>query len=122
MRRVGYGLALALSLAPAAFAATGPCTETTEITTPGYTTLSDRPARLCGVTLFATGSNAYCNVFDSPTAVPTHALSRVLAEPGSSGSGNSDQVWFGDYGYQTRYGLAAYVVNGRCVIHFGTSP
>lgn len=121
--RAVIGLVLAFGLAPAAHAALGPCTDTQEITSPGFVELSARPARVCGVSFFATAANGYCHVFDSPDADdPSHGQSRTVAEPGAAASGNHAWVGFGDNGYQTRFGLGAYAVNGRCVVFFGTTP
>ena len=112
------GLLLCGAVPQVALAATSPCTDTREITTPGYVELSARPARVCGVAFFATANNGYCHVYDSPGNA-SHAQARTVAEPGAATSGNSAAIGFGDNGYTTRFGLGAYVVNGRCVVYFG---
>ena len=122
-RAIVGGLLLVGAVSPVALAATSPCTDTREITSIGNTTayveLSARPARLCGVSFIATAANGYCHVFDSPDPDdPTHGQVRTIAEPGAATANNSASVGFGDYGYATRFGLGAYAVNGRCVIHF----
>ena len=125
-RSLGLAVAGLLLRGPAAFAAVGPCTETTEVTTAGassYTSLSDRPARLCGVHLIATAANAWCHVIDSPSSTnPTHGQARTIAEPASATSLNGDHAWFGDNGYPTRFGLGVAVTNGRCIVHWGSTP
>ena len=116
------GLLLLAAVSPVALAATSPCTDTREITSQTVVSLSDRPARLCGVAFLATAANGYCQVFDSPDATDSHGQARIVAEPGAATAGNSASVGFGDNGYPTRFGLAVFSVNGRCIVYFGTSP
>lgn len=119
MRTMGLALVGCCLLAAPAFAAIGFCTNTTEITTTGGNTISETPARICGVHFYATAANGYCVVYESPVSTdPTHAQARVVAEPGAATSRDADHVYFGDSGYPTRFGIGAYTVNGRCIIHW----
>ena len=129
MRRAGFWLVLLVWGAPAAFAAVGPCTETTEVVgTAGVmttTSLSSRPARLCGVHFIVNnaGGGGFCQVFDSPDSTDVaHAQSRIIAEPGGTAAGDADHAWFGDNGYPTRFGLGVVAAGGRCIVHYGMAP
>ena len=109
-----------LILAAPAFAARGPCTDTTEVTTfAAGTVISSTPATLCSVQFLATASNGFCQVVDSPDGTLGHAQARVVSEPGAATSGNSAQQFFGDSGYRTRFGLTVASDDGRCVLHWG---
>ena len=114
------GLLLLGAVSPVALAATSPCNETIELTSPAFVEISATPARVCGVAFFGTAANGYCHIFDSPDADnPAHGQSRTVAEPGSATALNSNAVGFGDNGYPTRFGLGGYAINGRCVVHYG---
>ena len=133
MRPVAIGLVLLgwLTLVAPASAATGPCTDTTEVTTFGVTgtSLATRPAVVCGVSFIATAAvpggsgvaGGFCQVSDSPDGTINHAQARVIAEPSAATVGNSAAVNF-EGGYRTRFGLAAASDDGRCIIHWGAAP
>lgn len=98
------------------------CTKTTEITSDTSVSISTRPAIVCSVQFIATESNGFGVVFDSPdnTAQNSveHGQFRVIAEPGQATSGNSITHPFGDDGFLTNFGLGAYVVRGRMIVHW----
>ena len=126
VKKITIGLALAsFLLAGPAFAQNvglRRCTRTTEITSNPSgvgTSLSSGPAIVCSVQLFATSSNAWGQVYDSPSATdPTHGQSVNISEPGAATSGNSSAHFFGDQGILTNFGLGAMVHNGRLVIQW----
>lgn len=100
--------------------AIGPCREVTEITSTGNTlTLSSSKTTFCGVQFIATAANGHVRVYDSPDCSEDHAQARTLAEPSAATSGNSDSAWFGNPGYNTRFGLCASVDHGRAYIFWG---
>ena len=125
MTRKACGLVLLglLTLAAPVFAATGPCSDTTEVTTYGAsgTALATVPAMVCGVSFIATAANGFCQVVDSPDGTITHGQARVIAEPAAATAGNASAVNF-EGGYRTRFGLAVASDDGRCIVHWGATP
>lgn len=121
---IGVNLALlAFTQARPAFAVTG-CNKTTEVTScsgsgcTNGTNISSGPSRICSVQLFATGANAWAQIFDSPDDTAGHGQSVIRSEPGVATAGNSVTHFFGDEGLPTTFSLGAIVVNGRLVVHY----
>ena len=127
-RRVGLALIaiFAMSVGPAFAQNPGlhRCTRTTEFTTDVSTEISARPAIICSVHLIATDTNAWGLVFDSPSNADQqtveHGQIRRISEPGVATQYNSTSQYFGDEGQLTQFGLGAFVVRGRLIVHWDT--
>lgn len=115
-------LSFSAGLANAQNAGLNRCKRVTEITSQVSTELSSRPAIVCSAHLIATDSNAWGMVFDSPSStdqqITEHGQLRRIAEPGAATQYNSASVFFGDDGVLTQFGLGAFVVRGRMVVHW----